>query len=707
MSSKSPPRPGRGALSNPEGRFESRRVEAIDDGWAKDPESAELPPLATTVTAEQAKKIITRNDSPDIPFEQSINPYRGCEHGCVYCSDGDTAILMGDGSSRPLSELTVGDEIYGTEKRNHYRYYVRTRVLAHWPTRKSAYRLSLANGTELVASGDHRFLTERGWKFVSQDGHEQRAHLTLNNTLMGFGAIASTANPCDSRDYRRGYLCGVIRGDGHLGVYRYERPGCAHGDQYRFRLAMIDTDALERAGRYLGEFGVGTQRFLFQAEKPNRQRIEAIRTSARASIEAIERLIEWPDRYEGEWVQGFMAGIFDAEGSFSEGILRIANSDRKMIEAARSSLTWLGFDSVVETRKAGGPKPVHYVRVRGGLREHLRFFRSCDPSIARKRDIVGQAVRSRAKLEVVAIENLSGKRDLFDITTGTGDFIANGVISHNCFARPTHSYVNLSPGLDFETKLFYKARAAELLESELSRPGYVCKPINLGASTDPYQPIERKLKVTRSILEVLQRFRHPVTIVTKSSLIERDLDILAEMAREDLVAAFVSVTTLDPALKRGLEPRAPSPLARLHAVRALREAGVPIGIFVAPVIPAVNDHEIERILEAGAKAGAETAGYVLVRLPYEVKTLFREWLDSHMPDRAAHVMSLIGAMRGGRDNDPRFGTRMRGVGPYADLIARRFETACRRFGLLRQRGKRLSSTHFRRFPEANGQLNLL
>jgi len=705
--SKAPPGPGRGALSNPEGRFESRRVEAIDDGWAKDPESAELPPLATTVTAEQAKKIITRNDSPDIPFEQSINPYRGCEHGCVYCSDGDTAILMGDGSSRPLSELTVGDEIYGTEKRNHYRYYVRTRVLAHWPTRKSAYRLSLANGTELVASGDHRFLTERGWKFVSQDGHEQRAHLTLNNTLMGFGAIASTAKPCDSRDYRRGYLCGVIRGDGHLGVYRYERPGCAHGDQYRFRLAMIDTDALERTGRYLGEFGVGTQRFLFQAEKPNRQRIEAIRTSARASIEAIERLIEWPDRYEGEWVQGFMAGIFDAEGSFSEGILRIANTDRKMIEAARSSLTWLGFDSVVETRKAGRPKPVHYVRVRGGLREHLRFFRSCDPSIARKRDIVGQAVRSRAKLEVVAIENLSGERDLFDITTGTGDFIANGVISHNCFARPLHSYVNLSPGLDFETKLFYKARAAELLESELSRPGYVCKPINLGASTDPYQPIERKLKVTRSILEVLQRFRHPVTIVTKSSLIERDLDILAEMAREDLVAAFVSVTTLDAALKRGLEPRAPSPLARLHAVRALREAGVPIGIFVAPVIPAVNDHEIERILEAGAKAGAETAGYVLVRLPYEVKTLFRQWLDSHMPDRAAHVMSLIGAMRGGRDNDPRFGTRMRGVGPYADLIARRFETACRRLGLLRQRGERLSSTHFRRFPEANGQLNLL
>ena len=707
MSSQSTPRPGRGALSNPEGRFESRRVELIDDGWAKDPEVAELPPLETTVTAEHAKKIITRNDSPDIPFEQSINPYRGCEHGCVYCASGGTPILMGDGSTRPLSELGVGNEIYGTEKRGHYRYYVKTRVLAHWQTRKAAHRLILADGTELVASGDHRFLTERGWKYVSQEGREQRAQLTLNTTLMGFGAIPSTAGPCDSSDYRRGYLCGVIRGDGHLGVYRYQRPGRGHSHQYRFRLAMIDTDALERAARYLGGFGIGTQRFLFQEERPNRRRIEAIRSSARASIECIERLIEWPACYEGDWVYGFIAGIFDAEGSFNDGALRIANIDIRIIDAARSSLTRLGFGSIVETARANGSKPVNYVRIRGGLREHLRFFRSCDPSIARKRDIEGQAVRSRAKLDVAAIEKLDGERDLFDITTGTGDFIANGVISHNCFARPTHSYVNLSPGLDFETKLFYKARAAELLEGELSRPSYVCKPINLGASTDPYQPIERKLKVTRSILEVLQRFRHPVTIVTKSSLIERDLDILTDMARENLVAAFVSVTTLDPALKRSLEPRAPSPLARLHAVRALCEAGVPIGIFVAPVIPAVNDHEIERILEAGAKAGAESAGYVLVRLPYEVKTLFREWLDGHMPDRAAHVMSLIGAMRGGRDNDPRFGTRMRGVGPYADLIARRFETACRRLGLSRKRGNSLATAHFRRFPAAGGQLNLL
>lgn len=276
-----------------------------------------------------------------------------------------------------------------------------------------------------------------------------------------------------------------------------------------------------------------------------------------------------------------------------------------------------------------------------------------------------------------------------------------------CFARPMHSYVNLSPGLDFETKLFYKARAAELLERELSRPGYLCKPINLGASTDPYQPIERRLRVTRSILEVLQRARHPLTIVTKSALIERDLDILAEMARDGLVAAFVSVTTLDPALKRALEPRAPAPVARLHAVRALRSAGVPAGVFVAPVIPAVTDHEIERILEAAAEAGAQTAGYVLVRLPYEVKTLFREWLDAHLPDRAEHVMSLIRATRNGRENDPRFGARMRGEGPYAELIQRRFEIACKRLGLARHRDGGLATHHFRRLAGTKHQLSLL
>ncbi len=707
MPAKNPPRPGRGALSNPEGRFESRRVEAIDDGWARDSEAAELPPLATTVTAEHAKKIITRNDSPDIPFEQSINPYRSCEHGCIYCVWGETQILMADGTTRPIADLTAGDEIYGTRRDGWYRRYVKTHVLAHWETDKSAYRITLEDGTELIASGDHRFLTLRGWKFVtgSQHGRARRPHLTPNDELLGVGGRSiEHSNPLP---YESGYLCGMIRGDGHLASYSHSGPNGHESVTHHFRLALIDDCGIHRAATYLEHFGIQTKRFIFKNPKGVKKELSAIRAQNRSAVERIRQLVAWPTTASTDWSKGFLAGIFDAEGSYSGGILRISNTDPRIIDATTRSFRHLGFSIAHELVVKCRAKPIRVIRMCGGLKEHLRFFHTVDPVILRKRNIEGQALKSSAKLRLVSIEPLGAKLPMFDITTGTGDFIANGVVSHNCFARPMHSYVNLSPGLDFETKLFYKARAAELLDAELSRPGYVCKPINLGASTDPYQPIERKLKVTRSILEVLQRYRHPVTIVTKSSLIERDLDILIDLARENLVAAFVSVTTLDPALKRSLEPRAPSPHARLHAVRTLRDAGIPVGIFVAPIIPAVNDHEIERILEAGAEAGSQTAGYVLVRLPYEVKKLFREWLDGHMPDRAAHVMSLIGATRGGRDNDPRFGTRMRGEGPYADLIARRFETACRRLGLARRRGETLSTTHFRRFPEANGQLNLL
>jgi DNA repair photolyase len=250
-----------------------------------------------------------------------------------------------------------------------------------------------------------------------------------------------------------------------------------------------------------------------------------------------------------------------------------------------------------------------------------------------------------------------------------------------CYARPSHSYVGLSPGLDFETRLFYKKDAGAVLENELARPGYVCRPITLGANTDPYQPIERRMRVTREILEVLARCRHPVTIITKGALVLRDLDLLADLAQDGLAGVGVSITTLDDGLKRVMEPQAASPRARLEVVRRLSAAGVPTGVMVAPVIPALTDHEMEGILEASAAAGARWAGYVLLRLPHEVKDLFREWLAAHYPDRAAHVMSLVQQMRGGKDYDSGFGTRMRGTGPLADLLRGRFRIACRRLGL--------------------------
>ena len=250
-----------------------------------------------------------------------------------------------------------------------------------------------------------------------------------------------------------------------------------------------------------------------------------------------------------------------------------------------------------------------------------------------------------------------------------------------CYARPSHAYLNLSPGIDFETRLFAKVNAAELLRRELARPGYRCELISLGANTDPYQPVEREYRITRQILEVLAECGHPVGIVTKSALIERDIDVLAAMARQRLVNVYISVNNLDHELARRLEPRCSAPARRIEAIRRLSAAGIPTGVLVAPVIPFLTDHQIEPVLEAAHAAGAVSAGYVLLRLPYEVKELFRNWLEVHYPLKAKHVMSRVHEMRGGRDNDPQFGSRMRGHGEFAELLRQRFAIACRRFGI--------------------------
>jgi DNA repair photolyase len=274
-----------------------------------------------------------------------------------------------------------------------------------------------------------------------------------------------------------------------------------------------------------------------------------------------------------------------------------------------------------------------------------------------------------------------------------------------CYARPNHAYVGLSPGLDFETKLFVKANAAELLEKELAKPNYRPKTIMLGGVTDIYQPIERGYGVTRSILEVMERWRHPVALITKSQLVMRDIDILARLAERGLAKAAISVTTLERRIARVMEPRAAAPHRRIEAIRALTEAGVPTTVMVAPIVPAINDREIEAILEECARAGASTAGYVVLRLPLEIKDLFREWLHTHFPDRATRVMALVRQMRGGKDYDPEWVKRQKGEGPYAKLIADRFATATRRLGLDKPRLP-LDHTQFRRPLEAGGQQDL-
>ncbi len=680
---------GRGAVFDPKNRFEKIEVEPEERG-SEEPEEQKP---ETVYLKDASRSIITRNASPDIGFEASINPYRGCSHGCAYCMDGDTPILMADGRTQPLESIRGGDEIYGTERRGHYRRYVKTRVLAHWRVSKPAHRVTLEDGTSLISSADHRFLTERGWKFVTGaiSGEEQRPYLTMNNKLMGTGAFAHS--PSKDRDYKRGYLCGIIRGDGHLASYEYERAGRANGNQHQFRLALADEEALRRASAYLLDFEVATHDFVFQKAVVGRKAIQAIRTHARGSVDFVKEIAAWTPDPSTSWRKGFLAGIFDAEGGYGDGILRIHNTDPAIVENIIACLEQFGFDYVIEEIAKNRVRPIKVARIRGGLREHLRFFHTVDPVISRKRDIEGQALKSNARLNVTRIEAL-GVQPLFDITTGTGDFIADGVVSHNCYARPTHEYLGLSAGLDFESKVLVKEDAPELLRKQLASRRWEPKVLSMSGVTDPYQPAEKKFGITRGCLEVLAEFRNPVAIVTKNHLVTRDIDLLRELARHDAALVAVSLTTLDDDLRRVMEPRTSRPSRRLAAIEKLAEAGVPVGVMCAPVIPAINDHELPNLLFAAANAGASFAGCTPVRLPGAVGGIFEDWLQRHFPDRKEKVLNRIRSMRGGELNDPRFGSRMKGEGIFADQISQLFELGRRRAGI----GKfpKLSTAAFRR-----------
>ena len=392
----------------------------------------------------EAKTIINHVPGNYLPFNWTINPYRGCSHACSYCLAGDTPILMADGRQKRLRDVRAGDAVYGVERRGTYLRYAPTTVLDHWETVKPAYRIVLEDGTALVASGDHRFLSNRGWKFVtgSEHGPEQRPHLTLNNKLLGTGHFAS--GPKFDHDYRRGYLCGMIRGDGHLRSYTYVRPGRGVGDVHRFRLALKDPEPLSRAQDYLSDFNVPTQTFAFSKATDTHAAITAIRTSKRANIEAIREIISWPEANTEEWCKGFLAGIFDAEGGRNHGVLRISNCDETLIDHIEHCMRRFGFDFVRE--RCGPQRKLMVVRVVGGLQEHLRFFHTVEPATTRKRTIHDQAVKSRSRLEVRKIEALGFEIPLYDITTATGNFIADGVVSHNCFARSTHTFMNMNAG---------------------------------------------------------------------------------------------------------------------------------------------------------------------------------------------------------------------------------------------------------------------
>jgi DNA repair photolyase len=578
----------------------------------------------------ESKSVVNRVKG--MPFRWSINPYRGCSHGCVFCLSGETPILMTDGTTRRLDAIQVGEEVIGTLRRGFYRHYVGTSVLECWTTEKPAFRVTLADGTELIASGDHRFLTNRGWKFVTgeEQGANRRPHLTINNALIGPGTVA--AEPAGGADYQRGYLCGLIRGDGLLRSYEYDRAGRVHGNSWQFRLALADREPLVRARQYLSTFGVQTRSFNFALARANWRRMDGIRTSARRHVELIQNIVAWPQEPAAEWSKGFLAGIFDAEGSYSNGVLRISNTDQTIVEWIKICVEQFGFPLSIENRSNGKNRPITVVRLKGGLRQHLRFFHTVCPTIGRKCRIDGHAVKN-ARSRVVAIQPL-GIRRLFDITTGTGDFVANGIISHNCYARRTHWFLDEDGVNQWSSKIFVKVNAAEVLRKELSRRGWKRERVALGTATDPYQAIEGKYKITRRILEVLCEYRTPVSIVTRSPMIVRDIDVLSRIAHVADVTACLSIATTDPNVAREIEPTVAPPAQRFQTIETLASAGIRAGVLLAPILPGITDDpkSLESVVESARRYGAHFVWHNTLHLGDVTRDAFLNYLREKRPD---------------------------------------------------------------------------
>jgi DNA repair photolyase len=519
-----------------------------------------------------------------MPFGWTINPYRGCSHACVYCLHPDTEITLADGRVAPLWSVEVGDAVIGTRMIEGTRRYAESKVLAKWATRKPAYRVSLADGTSIIASGDHRFLTGRGWKHVkgAMSGPGQRPYLTTGNSLMGFGRGLRTEGPTPSvlhPEYMRGYLAGMIRGDGMM--LRRDHPRSRGGGTYtahRFRLALADGEALARSRMYLEQFGVSTTTFQFTAATEVRRAMTAIRTSRRSHYDVITSIIGWPEQPSSLWRAGFLGGIFDAEGSCSKGILRIA----------------------------------------------------------------GGAVKTHADLQVVAIEDLGEVVDMMDITTTTGDFIANGVVSHNCFARPTHTYLDLDAGDDFDRQIIVKVNVAEVLRTELAKPSWRHDAVALGTNTDPYQRAEGRYSLMPDIIDALASSGTPFSILTKGTLLRRDLPLLADAATHVPVDLAMSIAVYDHELQQSVEPGTPSTKARLATVTAVREAGLDCAVFLMPILPYLTDSRahLDEALRRAKAAGATSVLYTALHLRPGVKPWFMQWLEREHPELVPKYRSM-------------------------------------------------------------------
>jgi DNA repair photolyase len=460
-------------------------------------------------------------------------------------------------------------------------------------------------------------------------GHERRPHLTTNDELLGFGRSAVSVDASD--DYRRGYLTGMVRGDANLKVYRYQRAGRAHGDVHRFRLALADPEGLRRSQDYLAREGIATDWFEFSAAGPGRRPMSAIRTSAASSVARIATLVQWPTNPSAPWSRGFLAGIFDAEGSRSQHVLRITNADDEILTRTREACAVFGFDTVLEDR--GLANRVRTVRMRGGLGEHLRFIHLVDPAIRRKCSIQGAAVKCGVSLRVTAVEPLGLDMPMYDITTGTGDFLANGVVSHNCFARGTHQWLELDSGRDFDSQIVVKTNLVDVLRRELARPSWKREHVALGTNTDPYQRAEGRYRLMPGVIDALARSGTPFSILTKGTLARRDVPLLAAASADVPIGLGVSMAIWNDELHAALEPGVPTPRARLELVRAFTGAGLPCGVFLAPVLPGLTDDEesLDAALGAVAQTGAEGVTVLALHLRPGAREWFMAWLAREHP----------------------------------------------------------------------------
>ena len=579
----------------------------------------------------RAKSIINRVPGASrVPFSWTINPYRGCSHACVYCLHGETPILLADGRTRPLMDLRPGDRIIGTESDGRSRRYVTTEVRAHWRTEKPAYRVTLADGTKLVTSGDHRFLTDRGWKHVigATYGAGRRPHLTTNNSLAGLGALA--APPKQTPEYRRGYLRAV------LGVLAASRAAEAEP-------SGLPGPVRERVREYLADF-------------PD-----------------AEAHTGWPAAPGAEWRTGFLAGMVDAAGAEAPEPPAIAHHDDDLIDWALTSLEVLGFDAEIETTGRRRAERVTVLRPRGGPADRLRFLHAIAPATTPDPGLAGRAVRSEARLRVLAVEPLGLTLPMYDITTGTGDFIAGGVVSHNCFARKTHEYLDLDSGRDFDSQIVVKVNAAELARRELAAPGWRGEHVAMGTNVDPYQRAEGRYALMPGIIRALRDAANPFSILTKGSLILRDLDLLAEAAAVTDVGANVSVGSLDRDLWRAVEPGTPSPDKRLRVCAALNDRGIGCGVLMAPILPYLSDSpaRIDATVAAIAAAGATHVSPIVLHLRPGAREWFFAWLRAHHPRLVPRYEELYarGAYAPKR---------------YQETIAERVRAAARRHGVGRR-----------------------